>query len=95
MNVVTVVGCIVVGVYTQTFAADELPPVPDGFARTFFFYSVGWDKDGDYNVVGGDRVGPLPVADDVILRDEEQTDTGWRIQYNTRWVPRDRFRPKR
>jgi tetratricopeptide (TPR) repeat protein len=61
------------------FAASDLPPLPPGMVRTFFFYSVGWDKDGDHNVVDGDRVEPLPVDADA--------DDGWRIRYNTRWVP--------
>jgi tetratricopeptide (TPR) repeat protein len=64
------------------FAAAELPPLARGHTRSFFFYSVGWDKDGDHNVVGGDRVEPLPVVAE---------DDDWRIRYNTRWVPRDRM----
>jgi len=43
------------------FPASALPPRPQSSQRTFFFYSVGWDKDGDHNVIDGDRVGPLPV----------------------------------
>jgi hypothetical protein len=42
------------------FAAAELPPPEPGHTRTYFFYSVGWDKDGDHNVVDGDSVEPLP-----------------------------------
>jgi Tfp pilus assembly protein PilF len=62
------------------FPASEFPPLEEGKMRTFFFYSVGWDKDGDYNVVGGDTVEPLP----------EIAGAGgdWRIRYNTRWVPK-------
>ncbi|MEM8930539.1 MAG: tetratricopeptide repeat protein [Acidobacteriota bacterium] len=63
------------------FDAAALPPVPDGHVRTFFFYSVGWDKDGDPNVIDGHTVEPLPVvADDPTAR-----------RLDTRWVPRDRF----
>jgi hypothetical protein len=62
------------------FAAAELPPLERGQTRTYFFYSVGWDKDGDHNIVRGDSVEPLPV----IAEDDD-----WRIRYNTRWVPRD------
>jgi hypothetical protein len=62
------------------FAAGELPPLERGRTRTYFFYSVGWDKDGDHNVVHGDRVEPLPV----VAKDDD-----WRIRYNTRWVPKD------
>ncbi len=72
------------------FDAASLPPVPDGWIRTLFFYSVGWDKDGDHNVVGGDRVGPLPVADSPATDGDD-----WRLRYNTRWVPGDRFAPDR
>jgi tetratricopeptide (TPR) repeat protein len=61
------------------FAASGLPSLQRERTRTFFFYSVGWDKDGDHNVVGGDKVEPLPVAAE---------DDDWRIRYNTRWVPR-------
>ncbi len=62
------------------FAAADLPPLERGRTRTYFFYSVGWDKDGDHNVVDGDSVEPLPV----IAGDDD-----WRIRYNTRWVPKD------
>jgi len=62
------------------FAAAELPPLERGRTRTYFFYSVGWDKDGDHNVVNGDSVEPLPVV---------AKDDSWRIQYNTRWVPKN------
>jgi len=62
------------------FAAADLPPLERGRTRTYFFYSVGWDKDGDHNVVNGDSVEPLPV----IAEDDD-----WRIRYNTRWVPKD------
>jgi hypothetical protein len=63
------------------FAASDFPPLPSGATRTFFFYSVGWDKDGDHNVVDGDTVEPLPVVAGV--------GDDWRIRYNTRWVPKD------
>jgi len=62
------------------FPASDLPPPERGRTRTFFFYTVGWDKDGDHNVVTGDSVEPLPVA---------AKDDDWRIRYNTRWVSRD------
>jgi tetratricopeptide (TPR) repeat protein len=62
------------------FPASRLPPSEAGRTRTFFFYSVGWDKDGDHNVVTGDSVEPLPVVAE---------DDDWRIRYNTRWVSRD------
>ncbi|MCH7592239.1 MAG: VCBS repeat-containing protein [Planctomycetes bacterium] len=33
------------------FDASRLRPTPAGMERTFFFYSFGWEKDGDHNVV--------------------------------------------
>jgi hypothetical protein len=63
------------------FAASDFPPPREGRERTFFFYSIGWDKDGDHNVVDGDRVEPLPVL--------AEAGDDWRIRFNTRWVPRD------
>ncbi len=64
------------------FDAAAFPPPAPGRVRTFFCYSVGWDKDGDANVIDGDAIEPLPVA----------AAGDWRLRYNTRWVPRDRFR---
>lgn len=43
-----------------TFDAGKLPPVSDGKQRTYIFYAYGWDKDGDHNVDGGDKVAPGP-----------------------------------
>ncbi|MCH8253217.1 MAG: hypothetical protein IID36_12265, partial [Planctomycetes bacterium] len=90
---------------TIEFDWTDLPPIPHGHDRTFFLYSVGWDKDGDHNVVGGTRVGPLPRDESIDIakdaQDAEATkdtdadpDDHWRIRYNTRWVPADRFRPE-
>jgi hypothetical protein len=62
------------------FAASGLPSLERERTRTFFFYSVGWDKDGDHNVVSGDSVEPLPVVAE---------DDDWRIRYNTRWMSKD------
>lgn len=77
------------------FAANDLPPVPDGFTRTFFLAAVGWDKEENNNTVAGATVAPLPgqpttepAADDLLGED-------WTQRYNTRWVPRDRFNPSR
>jgi len=69
-----------------------LPPAPAGMARSFFFYSVGWDKDGDHNVVDGDTVEPLPVPEpDSPSAADDASD--WRLRYNTRWVPANPFAP--
>lgn len=81
---------------TLRFPAKHLPPLPRGSTRTYFFYAVGWDKDGDHNVVDGDQVAPLPVGMKPINIDEASFDeSDWRWRYNTRWVPRDQFRGSR
>lgn len=63
------------------FDARALPLVTKGKVRTYFFYSAGWDKDADHNVVAGDQVEPLPVG----------AGGAWCVEYNTRWAPADRF----
>ena len=63
-----------------------LPPPAPRMTRSFFFYSVGWEKDGDYNVVDGDTVEPLPVGK-VNATAEPLDETDWQVKYNTRWVP--------
>jgi len=68
-----------------SFPARAFPPPAAGRERTFFFYSVGWDKDGDANVISGDTIEPLPVA----------AEGEWERLYNTRPIPRDAFRRPR
>jgi hypothetical protein len=63
------------------FDAKALPPLARGRERTFFFHSVGWDKDADHNVVAGDTVEPLPVTGGADRA----------ARFNTRWVRQDRF----
>lgn len=78
------------------FDAAALPPIPSGQRRTFFLYTVGWDKDGDHNITNGETVEPLPVGLSDIHPDENRrTRDDWRLRFNTRWVPRDRFRAER
>lgn len=60
---------------------DTLPELGPGRARTFFFHSVGWDKDEDHNVIGGTTIEPLPGG---VPPDDAQ-----RARYHTRFVPRD------
>jgi hypothetical protein len=43
-----------------SFDVDTLPALPDGWKRTLFLHSEGWEKDGDPNVACGQTVGPLP-----------------------------------
>lgn len=42
------------------FDAASLPPVAEGWTRTVFLESHGWDKDADRNTWEADQVGPLP-----------------------------------
>lgn len=61
------------------FDARALPSVPKGQIRTLYFFTVGWDKDADPNVVSGDTVEPLPAG----------AGGDWCLEYNTRWVSGD------
>jgi len=73
-----------------SFRADQLPPKPEGFARHFFLYVVGWDKDGDFHVGQGWRVEPFPFAgmDDQAYGKQPAPprSAAWIQKYNTRWV---------
>ena len=67
-----------------------LAPLPDGWKRSFFLISDGWDKDGDYNVLHGHTVEPLPFhgMDDQLygLQPRPPAPDDWIERYNTRWV---------
>jgi len=82
---------------TLSFPAAAAPA--PGLVRELFFDSVGWDKDGDYNVGMNQSVDPLPFVG------MESSSYGsvafpwtdelraWALEYNTRWVePRWRDR---
>jgi hypothetical protein len=74
-----------------SFAADRLPPKPDGFERDFFLFVVGWDKDADFHVGQGWQVEPLPfhgLDDQAYGRQVRPSDLNdeWKAKYNTRWV---------
>jgi tetratricopeptide (TPR) repeat protein len=76
---------------TLDFAADRLPPQPEGSRRSFFLFTVGWDKDADFHVVLGDRVEPLPwegMDDQRYGRETRPEHPGDALnrRYNTRWV---------
>ena len=43
-----------------SFAADKLPPLPEGWTRTFLLYADGFSKEMDINSASPDQVGPLP-----------------------------------
>ena len=81
---------------TLEFDPAQLPPKPAGWVRTFFFQSVGWDKDSDYHVAEGDRIEPLPWHG----LDAQHYGTQIRppmpgdvlhSRYNTRWVGPETF----
>src|SRR5690606_33885895 len=44
---------------TLAFPESAIPPRPPNTQRTFFLFTVGWDKDADFHVVKGDQVEPL------------------------------------
>ncbi len=77
------------------FDAAGLPSLSPGMTRSFFFYSVGWDKDADHNVVDGDTVDPLPWESVNTGPGGVDSEEDWRLEYNTRWVPSDRFDGRR
>jgi hypothetical protein len=43
-----------------SFAADKLPPLPQGWTRTYLLYADGFSKEMDINSASPDQVGPLP-----------------------------------
>ncbi len=77
---------------TLGFPAASVPAktAPDR-ARTFFLFTVGWDKDADFHVVQGDKVEPLPwegMDDQAYGREARPPQPGDALnrRYNTRWV---------
>jgi Tfp pilus assembly protein PilF len=74
-----------------SFDAAGLPPPAPGMTRDFFLHVVGWDKDADFHVGQGWRLGPLPFEgmDDQAYGREPRPgriDDSWIKAYNTRWV---------
>jgi hypothetical protein len=43
-----------------SFAASKLPPLPQGWTRTFLLYADGFSKEMDINSASPDQIGPLP-----------------------------------
>jgi hypothetical protein len=76
---------------TLSFSQTDLPEAAPNSQRTFFFYSVGWDKDADFHCVRGDEVEPLPwhgMTDQQYGKESRPTfsNDAWINKYNTRWV---------
>jgi hypothetical protein len=42
------------------FDANKLPPLPDGWKRTFLLHADGFSKEMDINSASPDQIGPLP-----------------------------------
>ena len=82
-------------VLTLHVLATGLPTVPQNASRTFLLYSVGWNKEGDPNTVGGEQVLPLPGNAGTETRVSSGEDRGddWQLRYNTRWVAHDHSHP--
>ena len=81
---------------TVEFDADKLPPLQDGWERSFILYSDGWDKDGDINTLHSQTVDPLPFhgmsaypypEGESYPNDPEHL--RHRLEYNTRRVNHD------
>ena len=77
------------------FDAASLPSVPEGFWRTLFLESHGWDKDADRNTWRGDETGPMPfraMSGYPYGQGESYPDTDesrrWRAEWLTRQAPR-------
>src|SRR5262249_54816137 len=43
------------------FDATNLPELPEGWKRDYFFYADGFAKDMDFYAAHGDTVAPLPI----------------------------------
>ena len=70
---------------------EGLPPVPAGHRRSLMWRSVGYNKEADPNNSSIGNVWPLG-PDTTYGRTDEEEDA-WRLKYNTRWIPSDRFDP--
>ena len=82
-----------------SFDVEALPPLPDGWERTLFLHSEGWEKDGDPNVACGQTVGPLPSREMVAypcpqsfaIAGGSAADVGMASPEADRWVDRRRL----
>jgi len=72
---------------TIVFPAAGLAPREAATARTLALYTYGWIKAGDPNGTMALEVVPFPGSD--------APGGDWQLEFNTRWVPRDRFAPHR
>jgi hypothetical protein len=78
-----------------SFDTRTAPELADGWSRTVFLHSEGWEKDGDPNVACGRTVGPLPYRDMEVYPCGQQA-TLWHEENAEasrldRWVDRERL----
>jgi hypothetical protein len=74
------------------FDASSLPPPPEGWSRSVFLESFGWDKDFDRNTWEGHRLEPLPFAamsGYPFAEGETYPDTPFHRQYRAEWLTRE------
>jgi hypothetical protein len=69
------------------FDASGLPPVPQGWTRTVFLQSQGWDKDADRNTYEALQMEPLPFRA-MKSYGEPFPDTPEMRDYVERWLTR-------
>ena len=76
------------------FDVASLPGLPEGWRRTYFLHSEGWEKDGDPNVSCSRTVEPLPrrsMRNDPCSGLESALEPSGEAPARTRWVDRDRL----
>ena len=74
------------------YDATELPPPPEGWHRSVFLESFGWDKDFDRNTHEGHRLEPLPFAAMTgypFAAGESYPDTPHHKRYREGWLTRE------
>jgi Tfp pilus assembly protein PilF len=74
------------------FDASALPPVPEGWVRTVFLESHGWDKDADRNTWEALQMEPLPfraMKGYPYAEGESYPDTPELRRYREEWLTRE------
>lgn len=71
-----------------TFDASGLPPVAEGWVRTVFLESHGWDKDADRNTYEAETMEPLPFRG-MKAYGEPFPDTPEMRRYREEWLTRE------
>jgi hypothetical protein len=74
-----------------TFAAAQLPPLAQGWSRSFLLFVDGWAKDADANTGFSQTVEPLPFHDMSVYpypSSEHFPDSAFHRQYRTEYNTR-------